>query len=163
MTAGERWQVVADRVERPSGLALLISLHITIYCIQVAYFGNTGNFSAATFHIFYDPSRVLDAVVVVAGFSCVAFLFAVARFSFGYFIGFYLYSMLLGYLWINCFSDLRYDHRLAGFSAAASAVAFLVPAMLISSPINQAYTTISPRWVSASLASKLNKARTRLS
>lgn len=143
MTAGERWQGVADRIERPSGLALLVFLHITIYCIQVAYFGNTGNFSAATFHIFYDPTRLLDAVVVVTAFSSVAFLFTVARFSFGYFIGFYLYTMLLGYLWINCFSDLKYDHRLAGFSAAASAVAFLVPAMLISSPINQAYTLSS--------------------
>src|ERR1044072_6837949 len=127
MTAGERWQVGADGVERPAGLALLISLHIIIHCIslvQVAYFGNTGYFSAATFHIFYDPSRLLDAVVVVAAFSSVALLFTVARFSFGYFIGFYLYAILLGYLMINCFSDLRYDRRLAGFSAAASTVAF---------------------------------------
>ena len=29
----------------------------------------------------------------------------IARFSFGYFVGFYLYTMVLGYLWINCFSD----------------------------------------------------------
>jgi len=48
--------------------------------------------------------------------------------------------MILGYLWLNCFSDFVYDHQRAGFSAAASAVAFLIPALLISSPIPQVYT-----------------------
>jgi hypothetical protein len=43
--------------------------------------------------------------------------------------------MVLGYLWLNWFSDLNYNHRLSGFSAAASAVAFLLPALFISSPI----------------------------
>jgi hypothetical protein len=45
--------------------------------------------------------------------------------------------MILGYLWINFFSDLIYDHWLSGFSAAASAIAFLAPALLISSPVRQ--------------------------
>ena len=47
--------------------------------------------------------------------------------------------MILGYLWLNYFSDLNYDHRLGGVSAAASVVAFLAPALLISSPIRQRY------------------------
>ena len=47
--------------------------------------------------------------------------------------------MILGYLWLNCFTDLNYEHRLAGFSAAASAVAFLLPALFISSPVRQPY------------------------
>jgi hypothetical protein len=142
MNAGKRWQIIADRVERPVGLASLVCLHIAAYClslVKVTYFKNASYFSADTFHIFYDPAWLLGAVVVVAVFAPVGFLFAFARFSFGYFIGFYLYTMILGYLWINCFSDLRYDHRLAGLSAAASAVAFLVPAMLISSPIKRPY------------------------
>jgi hypothetical protein len=142
MNAGKRWQIIADRVERPVALASLVCLHIAVYClslVKVTYFKKADYFSADTFHIFYDPARLPAAVVAVAAFAPIGFLFAFARFSFGYFIGFYLYTMILGYLWINCFSDLRYDHRLAGLSAAASAVAFLVPAMLISSPINRPY------------------------
>jgi len=40
---------------------------------------------------------------------------------------------------LNCFSDLSYDHRSAGLSAAASAVAFLVPALFFCSPLRQTY------------------------
>src|SRR3979490_2842347 len=92
------------------------------------------------FHIFFDPARLHVAITVVAAFALVSFLFAFADFSFGYFLGFYLYTMVLGYLWLNCFSDLDYDPRLAGLSAAASAIAFLVPALFISSPIRQRFT-----------------------
>jgi hypothetical protein len=48
--------------------------------------------------------------------------------------------LILGYLWLNCFSPFNYDHRLAGASAALSAVAFLLPALLITSPFRQVYT-----------------------
>jgi len=34
---------------------------------------------------------------------------------------------VLGYLWLNHFSDLNYDHRLGALSAAASAIAFPGP------------------------------------
>src|SRR5207245_3124003 len=86
---------------------------------------------SATFHIFYDSVRFHLAAIVAALFGIVALLFVYARFSFGYFVGFYLYSMMLSYLWLNCFSDLNYNHRAAGISAAVSAVAFLLPALLI--------------------------------
>ena len=52
--------------------------------------------------------------------------------------------MILGYLWLNSFTDLHYDHRLAAFSAAASAVAFLLPALFISAPVRR-YITMTPR------------------
>jgi hypothetical protein len=48
--------------------------------------------------------------------------------------------MISGYLWLNCFTDLNYDHRLSGLSAAVSAVTFLLPALFIVSPIRQIYT-----------------------
>jgi hypothetical protein len=48
--------------------------------------------------------------------------------------------MVLGYLWLNCFSDLDYDYRLFGLSAGVSAIAFLLPALLVTSPIPQIYT-----------------------
>lgn len=71
-------------------------------------------FNADAFHILYDPARLPGAVAVIAAFALVAMLFVFARFSIGYFIGFYFYTMVLGYLWINCFSDLGYGHRLLG-------------------------------------------------
>jgi hypothetical protein len=52
--------------------------------------------------------------------------------------------MISGYLWLNCFTDLNYDHRMAGLSAAVSAVAFLLPALFIVSPVRQAYTMSAP-------------------
>jgi hypothetical protein len=128
--------------ERPIGLAALICFHCVICCVSlvyVSYFKFPDYFTAATFHIFYDPARLHIAAAVTALFGAVALLFAYARFSFGYLVGFYLYSMLLSYLWINCFSNLDYDHRLAGLSAAVSAVAFLLPALLIAFPIRQIF------------------------
>jgi hypothetical protein len=154
MNANERWLMIADSAEKPAGLAFLIGLHIVICCISlidVSYFKYHGSFDARAFHIFYDPARLFGAVAMVAAFALVSFLFLFARFSFGYFIGFYLYTMVLGYLWLNYFSDLNYDHWLAGLSAAVSAIAFLLPALLISSPIRQTYV-LSAQWLDRLLA-----------
>ena len=117
-------------------LAFLICLHIAVSCVSLVYVAEirTG------FHILYDPSRLYGAIAAVMAFAAVAWLFTFADFSFGYFVGFYLYTVVLGYLWLNCFSDLDYNHRLFGFSAAASAIAFLLPALFITSPIPQIYT-----------------------
>jgi hypothetical protein len=45
--------------------------------------------------------------------------------------------MILGYLWIVEFSRFRYDHTLATVSAFVSALAFLVPALFITSAVRQ--------------------------
>jgi hypothetical protein len=124
-------------------LAFLIYAHIVICCVslvQIAYYRVPIAFYPTTFHIFYDPARLHIAVMVVAAFALVALFFVFADFSFGYLVGFYFYTMILSYLWLNCFTDLNYDHRRAGLSAAASAVAFLLPALWIRSPVGQAYT-----------------------
>jgi hypothetical protein len=123
-------------------LALLICFHIIICCLSLVYTTNKEYgtpVDAPTYHLFYDPARLYSAALVVAAYASVSLLFAFSRFSFGYFVGFYLYTMLLGYLWLNFFTDLKYDHRLAGLSAALSAIAFLLPALLISSPFRQVY------------------------
>ena len=91
------------------------------------------------YHILYDGVRLPYALAVVAAFAAIAPLFVVTNFSFGYLVGFYFYSMILGYLWLNCFSKFQYDHVAAGISAAGSAVAFLLPALLITSPIARPY------------------------
>ncbi|HEV7602235.1 MAG TPA: hypothetical protein VGO49_18510 [Bradyrhizobium sp.] len=127
--------------ERP-WLGLLILFHIAMCCVSLVYLSNQHHpvpFNPAAFHLLYDPARLAIAIIVVAAFALVSCLFVFSRFSFGYFAGFYFYTMILGYLWLNCFTDLNYDHRLAGLSAAASAVAFLLPALFISSPLRQAY------------------------
>jgi hypothetical protein len=45
--------------------------------------------------------------------------------------------MVLGFLWLSCFTDLNYDHQTARLSAIASVIAFLLPALFISSPFRQ--------------------------
>jgi hypothetical protein len=124
-------------------IACLLCLHTIICCVSLVYAAD-GTYQVsldpAPFHIFYDPARLSIAVAVVAGFALVSVAFCFARFSFGYAIGFYFYTMISGYLWLNCFSDLNYDHRSSALSAAASAVTFLVPALFIVSPIGQIYS-----------------------
>jgi hypothetical protein len=137
MNGKEKRLIVTDKVEKPLGLALLICFHIVICCVSLVYIAGE---RSPTFHILYDPARLYIAVIVVAAIALVSPFFILARFSFGYLVGFYFYTMILGYLWLNCFTDLNYDHRLAGLSAAASAVAFLLPALFISSPVRQIYT-----------------------
>src|SRR5262249_2090778 len=135
-------------------LALLICFNIILCCatlVVVARYDSvlgldpglkqtsTYTFYPPAFHVFFDPARLLIAVLVVTAFAGVASLFVIARFSFGYLAGFYFYITILGYLWINCFSDLNYNHRLAGLSAVASIIAFLLPALFISSPLRQKF------------------------
>lgn len=141
MTLKDRWRAITGLVEAPGGIGVLICLYIvTVGCsLRAVTTFSSHYFSAAAFHIFYDPARLPVAAAVVAAFGLVGVIFLVARFSFGYLVGFYLYSMILGYLWINCFSDFNYDHGLAGWSAAFSAAAFLVPATLVVSPVGGAY------------------------
>lgn len=141
MTLKDRWRAIAGLVETPGAIGVLICLYIVTvgFSLRAVTTFSSNYFSAAAFHIFYDPARLPVAAAVVAAYGLVGVIFLVARFSFGYLVGFYLYSMILGYLWINCFSDFNYDHGLAGWSAAFSAAAFLVPATLIVSPVGRAY------------------------
>jgi hypothetical protein len=127
-------------------LGILICVHIVICCISLAYVADSKFYTTlepAKFQIFFDPSRWYVAVAVAAAFTLVSPLFVFSGFSFGYLVGFYFYTMVLGYLWLNCFTDLSYNHVAAGFSAATSAVTFLLPALLIVSPIPQAFV-LSP-------------------
>jgi hypothetical protein len=122
-TAG--WLFTADRIR----LALLIWFHTVIWCVSLAYVAD-GTVDNVAFHIFYDPDRLPHAVTAVAAFAPVSIAFCFAGLSFGYVVGFYFYTMISGYLWLSCFSDLNYDHGLAGLSAAVSAMALLLRAFL---------------------------------
>jgi hypothetical protein len=135
-----------QQFREPQSLALLIGLHIVICCVSLIYLADSSDpvvVDPATFHIFFDPARLYVAIPAIAAFALVGAVFVFARFSFGYFVGFFFYTMILGYLWLNCFTDLNYDHRLAGFSAAASALAFLLSALFVTLPIPRPYTLSS--------------------
>lgn len=132
-------QLTAERIR----IACLMCLHTAVCCGSLVYLADNEfqvSFHPATFHIFYDAAGLSHALTAVAAFALVSVAFCFARFSFGYVVGFYFYTMISGYLWLNCFTNLNYDHRLAGLSAAVSAVTFLLPALIIVSPIKQIYT-----------------------
>jgi hypothetical protein len=118
----------------PLTLALLLGVYVLICCVSLIYV--TQYFSG--YQLFrFDAARVYPAVVNAAPLALCAILFALSRFSFGYFLGFYLYTMALGYLWIAKFSLYDYDHTVASISAMVSIVAFLAPALSLTAPIRQ--------------------------
>ncbi|MDP3075375.1 hypothetical protein [Bradyrhizobium sp.] len=113
-------------------MAVLILLYIVVCCLSLFYV-----MQQFYHHLAYDPGRLLSAVVVMAAVAPVLLLFTFAEFSFGYFLGFYFSSMVVGYLWLSFFSNLQYDRQLAGLSAAVSLIGFLLPALFVSAPFRQ--------------------------
>jgi hypothetical protein len=116
------------------GLAPLLFLHIATCCVS---FMCVASFYADVMMI--DAHKLYIALIIVTSFSIIALLFTIAPFSFGYFLGFHFYTMILGYLWLVEFSRLSYNHPLAIASSFLSALAFLVPALLVTSPISQRF------------------------
>ncbi len=122
--------VVSERLT----LALLVAVSSILCCLSLVLLAPYD-----AFHIFYSAALLPNAVIAVTTFFPVALLFVFADFSFGYFVGFHLYMQILGYLWLSKFSDLPYNHQTAEISAAISAIAFLVPAVLVRAPIPQIF------------------------
>ncbi|WP_354049840.1 hypothetical protein [Bradyrhizobium sp. LB12.1] len=91
-------------------------------------------------HVFFDPGRIGLLMGFALCFSTVGLLFLLAKFSFGYLISYNIYLMILGFLWINQFTDLNYDHYEAALSAVASGIAFIVPAMFLRVRIPRVWT-----------------------
>jgi hypothetical protein len=118
-------------VERPL-VASLVVVNSILCCLSLAWLAPYD-----AFHILYDGALLPAALLSVTAFAVVGLLFIFVPFSFGYFVGFHFYMMVLGYLWVSRFSDFAYDHRTAEISAAISAIAFLAPALLIRSAISQ--------------------------
>jgi hypothetical protein len=115
-------------------LALVLLLHVAGVCLTIVYVTQY----YASYGIFrYDPAALLPAILTVVPLVLLSGAFMIARFSFGYFIAFYLYTMALGFVWLTRFSLLGYDHAPAGISATVSAVVFVLPALFITAPIKQ--------------------------
>ena len=93
---------IRENPSEPRRLLILIGFHSVICCVSLAW---VSRFQA---YIPYSGNRLGSAALIVAAFSMVALLFVIARFSFGYFVGFYLYTMVLGFLWIVNFTKYNY-------------------------------------------------------
>lgn len=127
---------MAGKIPARASLAVLISLHIVACCVSLAFLSR----GYASYHIYYDPGLLGVAIATIVPFAILSYLFLLVPFSFGYFLGFYFYTMVLGYLWLNCFSRFEYNHWLSGVSAAASMIAFLIPSLFVTSPIRPRFT-----------------------
>lgn len=128
------------RLDSKAALTVLVLLHSAVACLSLI--------KAAAFepYIHFSVERLSIAVAVAVAFSVVSLLFAAARFSFGYFIGFYFYTMILGFLWIDVFSEYSYPRLLAGVSAALSLVLFLLPVLFVRAPFPQLVTLSNARF-----------------
>jgi hypothetical protein len=122
-------------------LPLLLGLHVIICCVSLTY---VAYFYASPIIVAFESARIGPAILVTLPFALAAALFAVSRFSFGYFVGFYLYTVVLGYLWLVEFSVFPYEHRWPAVSAAFSGLFFLLPVLTAASPFRQRFT-LSPR------------------
>jgi hypothetical protein len=127
-------------VGRPSrlrtGPVLLIYFHIAVCCISLIY---VAHFYGYAGFLQFDETRVYEAILNIVPFAAVSLLFTFNRFSFGYILGFYFYTMVLGFLWVVEFTRFNYSRETASFSAIASAIAFLLPALLITAPLPRRY------------------------
>jgi hypothetical protein len=115
-------------------LPSLLFIHIFTCCLSLIFVAKYYGYLKI---VGFDEARIYEPALLVGPYTLVSLGFALSRFSIGYFIGFYLYSMILGYLWIAPFSAFQYDHRHTVISAFASALAFLLPALFITSPFKQ--------------------------
>lgn len=83
------------------------------------------------FHMGFNEYWPILAVVPVCLTIAIGSAFVFARFSFGYLVGFYLFTMIAGFFWLNRFSILNYDHDRALASATISIVLFLLPVLTV--------------------------------
>ncbi|MBR0856675.1 hypothetical protein [Bradyrhizobium liaoningense] len=138
--------VIFPSKSRDACLTILLCIQIAVQCSNLYAVARskfidstlgTVKFDAAGYHLFYDPANLSTAILCVGSLMPILILFFRVRISFGYIVALNLYLMALGYMWLNSFSDLKYDHALYGASIAASTFLFVVPALFISSPIEQ--------------------------
>ncbi|MCK1639598.1 hypothetical protein IVA95_18750 [Bradyrhizobium sp. 157] len=128
-------------IREPALIALLVWAYLVVLCTSLALASLA---TRLAFHISYDGQHLVPAILSVAALSCFAFLLARCEFSFGYFASFYFLTVIGGYLWLSYFTPLEYDQNTSRWSAAASFLAFALPAILITrSPIRMPALTTS--------------------
>jgi hypothetical protein len=88
-----------------------------------------------TMHIGRSDSATLAAVVGTGLLILFVPAFARARFSFGYILSFWLYSAVVGFVWLSFFSEFDYPHTMARWSMVAALAAALAPLMFLNVPL----------------------------
>lgn len=115
----------------------LLAVHTLVCCISLAMVLQLYGY----LHLFtWNVPRIGEAALLAVPIAAVASMMAFARFSFGYLLSFYFYTLALGYICLIPFSELAYDHKLPAISAIASAVAFMVPTLFLKWPIKLRHT-----------------------
>jgi hypothetical protein len=124
-----------------ASLLSLVLLCAVICCLSLVLVADR----FVSFDVIYDPAYRLDAIIGVAAVVLLtAASFTIAEFSFGYFVGFYLYIAVIGFVWLSYFSLFPYDHTVARISATASIVTFLIPALFFKPNINnRSFVTVA--------------------
>lgn len=115
------------RAREHVGLPIALCAYV---CISI--WSLNGTLAYGGFYLSYDPRLVAFALMSVGGFAPLLALFAVAPFSFGYFLSFYLYNVAFGYLWLSWFTDFGYNQSEARLSTAVSLIVFALPALFLS-------------------------------
>jgi hypothetical protein len=111
------------------GLALFVYSVLSI----VSLIG--GGLVFAYMHIGRSDSPTLAAVLATTSLFILIPVFASARFSFGYVVACWLYSAVIGFIWISFFSQFDYPHELARWSMAVSLVAATAPLLFLDLPL----------------------------
>jgi hypothetical protein len=121
---------------RPKDLTLLglLLAHVVACCVSLVFIMKVYYFPGL---FAFDTAKLLPAMLATAPALLLTLLFIFSRFSFGYFIGFGFYTIGVGYLWLARFSVLDYDHSLGVVSALLSLLAFLLPALFVTSAVRQ--------------------------
>lgn len=72
-----------------------------------------------------------DALIATALALIPLPLFVMARFSFGYIVGLWMYGMVAGFIFLSYSTRLEYDHSQARISALLCLISFLLPALFL--------------------------------
>lgn len=113
---------------------MLIACHVLTSCVSLIFVGEY--YGSLLLLAENNLSRLLVAAATATPFALLSVVFVRQRFSFGYALSFYFFTLILGYLWLIEFSTFGYDHRIAAISAFASGIAFLVPALFLNLPVS---------------------------
>ncbi len=139
----ETSEVAPESAPTPSRLKLLALLVVFVAACCLSMLGVIHYYDYLKLFAF-DWAQLAPAFLTVAPIAVLSPLFVFSRFSFGYYIGFHFFTIILGYVWLSKFSLLDYDHGLGSLSALVSLVLFLMPALFVTSPIRQR-TVLSER------------------
>lgn len=134
LVGSDRAETLADSM-RGKGLGLRSAILLLFFGLLFFSLSKVPALVVPAFHVGFNEHwrEMIFAPACLTIVIGAAFVFA--DFSFGYLAGFYLFTMMAGFFWLNTFSLLTYDHEAALISAVASVVLFLLPSLTIRAKI----------------------------